>query len=78
MRGGEGTSAVVVPNRHTEESPGPGKLRPAQIVAGFMRGSVDGRSGLDGQRQLQANSRAHEWLWGAPGSHLPFEGHSQC
>lgn len=50
MRGGEGTSVVDVPNGHTEESPGPGKLRPAQIVAGFMRGTVDGRSGLDGQR----------------------------
>lgn len=40
MRGGEGPSAVIVPNGHTEESPGPGKLKPTQKVAGFMRGTV--------------------------------------
>ena len=39
MRGGEGTVVVDVLNGHTEDLPGPGKLRPTQIVAGFMRGA---------------------------------------
>ena len=34
-----GHFAVDVLNGHTEDLPGPGKLRPAQIVAGFMRGA---------------------------------------
>lgn len=72
MRGGRGPSRGECSVMDTLRSqPGPDKLRPTQMVAGFMRGYsgwTEGWMVSSTPGKLQGSGMA----LGAPGSHLPL------